>query len=323
MRRGIVLGIIVAFGTLSLTVAGYQGQGQQGKPKIKTPGISKLKENLYIITGSMPEYPDEFTGGNTLAWITDKGVVVVDTKNPGWGQMILDKIKTVTNKPVMMVLNSHGHSDHAGSNPEFGPTVEYIVHENIKAMWSQAKCSNVGNCERFQGENAKYLPKKTFKDKMSVLSGKEQIDLFWFGRGHTNGDTWVVFPAARTVHMGDLFRPRVPPFMDVTNGGSGAQFGETLAKGVAAISNVDTVVPGHGTVMTWDDLKLHRDFLQDLTKRVREGIKANKTVDQMVKEYPTPPPAPFQGYMQGIQAEPGRKALQTDMGIIYDELTKK
>src|SRR3954454_10805537 len=132
MRRGIVLGIIVAFGTLSLTVAGYQGQGQQGKPKIKKPGISKLKENLYIIAGSMPEYPDEFTGGNTLAWITDKGVVVVDTKNPGWGQMILDKIQTVTNKPVMMVLNSHGHSDHAGSNPEFGPTVEYIVHENIK-----------------------------------------------------------------------------------------------------------------------------------------------------------------------------------------------
>ena len=82
MRRGLVLGTVVAVGVLSLTVAGYQGQA---RPRPKTPEIHNVKENLYIIGGSHPEDPTTFTGGNTLAWITEKGVVVVDTKNPGFG----------------------------------------------------------------------------------------------------------------------------------------------------------------------------------------------------------------------------------------------
>ena len=327
MRRGIVLGVLIAVGGMSLQLAGYQnqgGQGGRGQAERIIPDIAKVTDNLYIIGLSRPEEKG-FTGGNTLAWITQKGVVVVDTKNPTWGQMILGKIKSVTDKPVIMVLNSHGHSDHAGSNVELPapPAVEYIVHENIVKMWSQETCSNVGNCERFKGDNAKYLPKRTFKDKMSVLDGKDRIDLYWWGRGHTNGDTWIVFPAARTMHVGDLFRPRVPPFIDVTNGASAVEFPETLAKGVAGISGVDTVIPGHGPVMKWDDIKLHRDFMQDLLKRVRDGIKANKTVDQLVVEYPNPAPAPFSGYMQGEQATGGRTALKTDMQIAYDELTKK
>ena len=81
--------------------------------------------------------------------------------------MILDKIKTVTNKPVIMVLNSHGHSDHAGSNVELPPppAVEYIVHENIVKMWSQDTCTNVGNCEQVQGRErqvpARNAPSRT------------------------------------------------------------------------------------------------------------------------------------------------------------------
>jgi cyclase len=324
MRRAIVLGALIAVGTLSLTVAAYQGQGRGEAPSADRviPEMNKITDNLYIIGLSRPE-DKGFTGGNTLLWITEKGVVVVDTKNPTWGQMILDKIKTVTSKPVIMVLNSHGHSDHAGSNVELPPppAVEYIVHENIVKMWSQDTCTNVGNCEKFKGENAKYLPKRTFKDKLSVLDGKDRIDLYWFGRGHTNGDTWVVIPSARTMHVGDLYRPRVPPFIDVANGASGAEFPETLRKGVAGISGIDRVVPGHGPVMTFADLTMHRDFMQDLLKRVQDGIKANKTVEQLVKEYPMP--SPFKGYMEGEQQGPGRKALQTDMQIMYDELTKK
>ena len=325
MKRAVVLGLLAAFGAVTITVTAYQAQGgqQQARPRAKAPDIYKLKENLYVIGGSMPEYGDEFTGGNTAVWVTEKGVVVVDTKNPTWGQEILSKIKRITDKPVIMVLTSHGHNDHAGSNPEMPapPSVEYIVHENIRAMWGKAECQPVANCQVFRGDKTAWLPKKTFKDKMTLLDGNDRVELYWFGRGHTNGDTWIVFPAARTMHVGDLYRPKLPPFMDIDNGGSGVEFGETLAKGVAGIKNVDTVIPGHGFAMTFDDIKLHRDFLLDMAKRVRDGIKAGKTVEQMAKEYPTP--APFKGYMEGAQAQAGRQTLQRDMQIIYDELTKK
>jgi cyclase len=317
MRRSIVLGLLLAFGTLSLAAAAYQGQTQQ-PANVKVPEIRKIKDNLYVIGGSEPEKRDQFSGGNTAVWITQKGVVVVDTKNPGWGQMILDKIKTVTDKPVIMVLNSHGHNDHAGSNNQMPITAEFIVQENMKAMWAQDKCNAVANCAGFQGENKKYLPKRTFKDKLSVLDGKDRVDLYWFGRAHTNGDTWVVFPAAGAVHVGDLYRPKTLPFIDITNGASGVQFPETLAKGVAGIPNVDTVIPGHGSIMKWDDMVTHRDYMQDFVTYVRTSVKAGKSVDEIASAYKVP--ARFKGYMEGPQNDP--KRIRDDVEIVYNELRK-
>jgi cyclase len=319
MKRAVLLAVLVAIGGLSLTVAAYQGQQ---RPRAKTPEIRNIKDNLYVIGGSEPEDQTTFTGGNTLVWITANGVVLVDTKNPSWGQMILDKVKTVTNKPVTMVLNSHGHSDHAGSNVELAspPTVEYIVQENIRTMWAKESCNSVGNCTRFKGENAKYLPKKTFKDKLSILDGKDRIELYYFGRGHTNGDTWIVFPSVRTMHIGDLYHPKVPPFIDVENGGSGVEFPETLAKGVAAITGVDRVVPGHSeAVMTWDDLKMHRDYMKHFVTFVQNGIKAGKSADEIGKAYMVP--VQFKGYMEGRQND--RKRAADDIKIVYDEIKKR
>ncbi len=316
MRRAIVLGVLLTFGALSVAAAAYQAKQPSN---IKVPEIRKVKDNLYVIGGSQPEHRDEFSGGNTAVWITQKGVVVVDTKNPGWGQMILDKIKSVTDKPVIMVLNSHGHSDHAGSNNQMPITAEFIVQENMRAMWAQDKCSPVGNCEQFKGANAKYLPKRTFKDKLSVLDGKDRVDLYWFGRGHTNGDTWIVFPAARTVHVGDLYRPKSLPFIDIANGASGVEFPQTLAKGTAGISNVDTVIPGHGAIMTWDDMKTHRDYMEDFVTYVRTSMKAGKSADEIATAYKVP--ARFKGYMEGAQNDASR--IKTDVQIVYDELRKK
>lgn len=315
MRRSIVLGLLLACGVLSLSAAAYQEQ----RDKIKIPDIYKVKDNLYVIGGSQPEMRDEFTGGNTAVWVTQKGVVVVDTKNPGWGQMILDKIKTVTDKPVIMVLNSHGHSDHAGSNNQMPVTAEVIVHENMKAMWAQPKCNAVANCASFKGENAKYLPKRTFKDKLSVLDGKDRIDLYWFGRAHTNGDTWIVFPAAGAVHVGDLYRPKMLPFIDITNGASGVEFPQTLAKGVAGISNVDTVIPGHGAIMKWNDMVMHSEFMQDFVNYVRTSMKSGKSVDEIASAYQVP--ARFKGYMEGEQND--RRRIKDDVQIVYDELQGK
>src|SRR5207245_3298529 len=107
----------------------------QGPPAaaLDTTKIEKVKDNLYIITGADPTDRNSLSGGNTGVFITDNGVVVVDTKLAGWGQVILDKIKTVTNKPVTTIINTHTHGDHTGSNEAFDGTVEFLAHENTKA----------------------------------------------------------------------------------------------------------------------------------------------------------------------------------------------
>src|SRR6185312_4343024 len=107
-------------------------------------------------------------GGNTAAFITANGVVVVDTKLAGWGQAILDQIKTVTPKPVTMIINTHTHGDHVGSNSEYPATVDVATQENTKA--------NMEKMPPFQSDSGKqYLPKKTFKDKTTLLSGNDRI----------------------------------------------------------------------------------------------------------------------------------------------------
>src|SRR5207253_1503313 len=134
-KRALVLGTLIAGGALSMAAAALQAPPAPSPPAApaappaapagpKVATIEKVKDNLFMIVGG---------GGNTAAFITDKGVVVVDTKNPGWGQAILDKIKTVTDKPVSMIINTHTHPDHTGSNEFFGASVEAVVQDNTKA----------------------------------------------------------------------------------------------------------------------------------------------------------------------------------------------
>jgi len=93
--------------------------------------IEKVKDNLYIITGASDLAA--FSGGNTAVFITDAGVVLVDTKLTGWGPTILERVKTVTNKPVTTIINTHSHNDHSGSNEFFAANVDSVVQENTKA----------------------------------------------------------------------------------------------------------------------------------------------------------------------------------------------
>jgi glyoxylase-like metal-dependent hydrolase (beta-lactamase superfamily II) len=284
------LGALVATGVLSLAAAG--GQQQQGaKPILQ---IEKLKDNLYIIaTGHSPG--PGFAGGNTLVFVADSGVVVVDTKVAGWGQAMLDKIRTVTDRPVTTVINTHTHNDHTGSNTEFPATVNFVAHENTKANLSKPTCPPVTNCDAFKGENAKFLPKTTFKDRLTLASGKDRIDLYHFGPGHTNGDAFVVFTEARVMHAGDMFPWKDTPFFDTNNGGSGVAFPATLAKAVAGIKNVDTVVGGHLQPATWKEFEEYQRFNQDVLTAVRDAVKAGRTADDALASL-SKLPARYKGY---------------------------
>ena len=292
MRRIIVLGALIVAGSLSMVAVALQAPGgQRGGPNVA--GIEKVKDNLYMITGG---------GGNTAAFITDRGVVVVDTKLAGWGQAILDKIKTVTDKPVTTIINTHSHPDHVGSNEAFPATVDFIAHEVTKA--------NMEKQDAFKGDKARFLTKRTFKDKMTLGTGKDQVELYYFGRGHTGGDAWVLFTQARVLHAGDIFAGKTAPLIDVMSGGSAVEYGKTLQKAFDTVKNIDTIITGHSPLMKPADLKEYADFNNDFVTWVQEQMRAGKTVDQAAAEWKVPakypgygPPAPiFGGIKTNIQA---------------------
>jgi len=309
MKRMVVLTVLVMIGWLSVTLAGSQAQAPgPTAAALQATKIEKVKDNFYIITGASDLYA--FSGGNTAVFLTDAGAVLVDTKLPGWGPRIVELVKTVTSKPVTTIINTHSHNDHSGSNEFFPASVDSIVHENAKA--------NMIKMPEFQGDKAKSLPKRTFKDKLSIGKGKDQIDLFYFGRGHTNGDTFIVFPALRIMHAGDMFPQKQLPLVDTMAGGSLLEFPQTLAKAVASIRNVDTVIPGHRQLATWDEFKEFAAFSKDFVDFARSSAKAKKTVAQAAAEYKVP--SRYAGYVATIY--PQLVTAEGDLQIAYDELKK-
>jgi cyclase len=310
-KRGLVLGTLIVLGGLSVVVSGVQAPpAGPSKAALDATKIEKVKDNLYVITGSGVADTNAFSGGNTAVLVTDTGVVVVDSKLPGWGQVVLDRIKTVTNKPVTTIINTHTHGDHTGSNEFFGTTVDSIVQENTKA--------NMAKMNEFKGDKARFLPRRTYKDRLTLGKGKDQIDLYYFGPGHTNGDTFVVFPALRTMHAGDMFAWKALPYIDTDNGGSVGTHPQTLAKVIATIKNVDTVIAGHIPTSTWNDLKEYADFTQDFVNWGRNEMKAGKTVAQAVPEYKLP--ARFKGYV--VSANPQFGGVQANLEALYNELKR-
>ena len=306
MTRGLVLGLLVVTGALSMAVAAAQApQAGLSPAAVAATKIEKVKDNLFIITGSGTANRDAFSGGNTAVFVTDAGVVIVDTKLAGWGQIILDRVRSVTDKPITTIINTHTHGDHTGSNAFFGTTVDTIVQENTAA--------NMARMDAFKGDNAKFLPKRTYKEKMSIGAGKNQIDLYYFGRGHTDGDTFVVFPALRTMHMGDLFPWKDAPFLDRSNGGSGVAMPQTLDNALKGIKNVDTIVGGHQPLVQWKDLQEYQRFNADLLAAVQAAMKAGKSVDEAAASINLT--TKYAGY----ESARTKAAIQA----IYDELNKK
>ncbi len=277
MSRALVLGALIGVGALSVAAAAYQ-QGPPQGPKVVE--VEKLKDNLYMLKGG---------GGNTAVFVGSTGVVVVDTKLPGWGQPILDKIKELSPKPVTTIVNTHTHGDHVSGNVEFPATVDIVVQENTKTnmdkMMNPPGMGAPSTPTIFQQNNGRGMPKRTFKDKLAIGKGADEVDLYYFGRGHTNGDAFVVFPALRFMHAGDIFSGKNLPLLDTNNGGSGVAIGTTLAAAHDSIKNVDSIITGHSTVMTWADLAEYAQFTKDFAADVQAALKSGRTAEEIAASW--------------------------------------
>ena len=214
MRRLAILSSLIILG---LAATGLSAWKQPDAPKVIE--IEKLADNLYLLRGG---------GGNTAAFVTAEGVVLVDSKLPGWGQALLDAVKKVTDRPVTTVINTHTHFDHTNGQVEFPATVAIIAHENTKTYMEQA--NPVHGMQRgpqpnpFRDAGGRGYPTRTFTDTLTIGSGAERVELHYFGRAHTGGDAFVVFPALRIMHTGDVFPRKDMPIMDINNGGSAVQY---------------------------------------------------------------------------------------------------
>lgn len=268
------LGCLVAIALVLSATASGQADRKAVRLRTLSPG-----DVLYVMLDG---------GGNSLALIGDPHVVLIDSKSPGWGQAIAEAVNAVSDVPVGTVINTHAHLDHTGGNLDLPAGTTVIAHENTKAAMARMP--------QFQGPGARALPNRTMTDRLSLLDGRDRIELYYFGAGHTNGDLVVVFPAKRIAYLGDLFPSKSAPVIDTANGGSAVALAETLAKAVSTISGVTRVITGHEQglratrsanptsvdistpqTMTWADFQEYADFNGDFLEAVRAARAAGKS----------------------------------------------
>ena len=285
MNRTVILGTLVLAGALTAAVTAQQ---QPPQPSVDNLTVEKVKDNLWVVRGG---------GRNTAVFATAAGLTLVDTKNPGWGQPLIDKIKTFSDKPITTVINTHTHFDHVSGNIAMPATVEIIAHEfTAKAMPNTTEVAGIGKTENvFASNPGKGLAKRAFKDKLTLGSGADQINLYYFGPAHTGGDAFVEFVANKVMHVGDVFPNKGLPIMDKVNGGTGVGYAATVRKAVDGVKNVDTTINGHTPAQTTPaDMREFADFVADFVTHVQAAKKAGKTAAQAVAEWKNP--EKYQGY---------------------------
>ena len=232
--------------------------------------LEKIKDDLYVLLGE---------GGNVTILLTNDGVVLVDDKFERNYDDIVAKVKSLTDKPVKYIINTHAHGDHSGGNPKFLPSAQIIGNTNLRAAIIKGKQAGP--------------PQLTFTDQMAVNLGGKEVVAYHFAPCHTDGDTFVYFPAHKVLASGDCFNTgngqgvnltgssTFSFYIDYNTGGSFA--GREKTADAALKLDFDTVVPGHGPVTNRAGFVKWRSDITAIRNRVTGMLREQKTKEEIGK----------------------------------------
>jgi cyclase len=238
-----VSGVVLALAGLCLVWS------QQGQPPKQPITVQKVTDNLWVLMTN--------NAGNVAVMPTSEGVLLVDDKFDQDGPEILAKVKTISDKPIKYILNTHQHGDHTGGNAFMltNTPAQILIHKNARANMVAGKQPG--------------LPQVTYADEAQVFVGGKEVSAHHLGRGHTNGDAVILFPSERVLHTGDLFVNGSAPFIDYSAKGSIVEWDKTLDRVLAL--DFDIVIPGHGPVTKKADLMKWRDSIAELRSRTKKA----------------------------------------------------
>jgi len=239
------------------TAAPAAAQGGFGPQEL---AIEEVRNGIYMIRSA--------ASGNITALVSDDGVLLVDSKFEREYDRYMELLRSVTDEPVRFVINTHMHGDHTGGNARLAELdADIVASENARRRMAEAQAMG--------------LPNITFDDHLRIYFGGQALDLYWFGRGHTDGDIVIHLPEERLILTGDLFAGWGPSIrlIDYNGGGSLLHWSDTLERVLEL--DFDTVIPGHSGVTDRAMLEGYLDETLRMQGLIRELIRAGRTPDQV------------------------------------------
>jgi cyclase len=227
--------------------------------------VTKVADGLYLL--------DAGESGNVAALVGDDGVVIVDDMDAPLTGKLQDALKSVTDKPVHFVINTHYHDDHSGGNASLQKQATVIAHDNVRVRLEKGGAAGNGGTIRMEhnAEPKAALPLLTYDRELTLHIDGDDVRVIHFAAAHTDGDSVVFFSKANVVHLGDEFVTYGFPFIDVLSGGS-------IDGMIAAMEAVTTqmpsnvkVIPGHGPLCTMEDVQTYLKMMRDTRDAVAKG----------------------------------------------------
>lgn len=237
----------------------------------------KLSDSVYMLMGA---------GGNMGLSVGEDVFLIDDQFAPLTGR-IEAAIRKLSPKPVKFVLNTHWHFDHTGGNENLGKAGALIVaHENVrKRMSVEGFIEFLGM--RLKAEPRQALPVVTFTRDVTFHLNDDEIYVYHVPNAHTDGDAVVHFRKSDVVHMGDTFFNRIYPFIDSSSGGSVDGVIAAVDRVLQLAGDGTKIIPGHGPLASRADLRAYRDMLSSVSGRIREQLRAGRSLAEVIDSRPT------------------------------------
>ncbi len=235
----------------------------------------QLTDNIYMLTGS---------GGNIGLSIGEDGVFMIDDQFAPLTEKILSKIKTLTDKPVKFLINTHWHGDHTGGNENMAKEGTVIVaHENVRKRMSTEQFNSLWNRSTPPSPKGA-LPVVTFSKSLSFHLNGEDILVFHVHNAHTDGDSMIYFSSSNVLHTGDTYFQSKYPYIDVDAGGSVDGYIKAIKFALNLIDDETQIIPGHRNVSNKKELQEYLSALEDLKAKTLNAISAGVSEEDFIND---------------------------------------
>ncbi len=234
---------------------------------------TKVSAGIFMLQGA---------GGNVGLSIGEDGVLLIDDDYAELSQKLKKAVAGITGEPVRFVLNTHWHFDHSGGNELLGKHGATIVaHDNVhRRMSVDTEIKPFGHIVPASPDIA--LPVITFNDRMTFHLNGEEIQVFYAGNAHTDGDSVVYFVESNVMHTGDVYSSDRYPFIDANANGSIDGMILAVKKLLKVVDDRTKIIPGHGPLSSKQDLKVYLDNLETFRARMQKLVAEGKSMEEVV-----------------------------------------
>lgn len=228
--------------------------------------VIPVNKNVYMLTGA---------GGNIGILAGEDGIFMIDDQFAALSPRIIEKLKTISDKPVKFLVNTHHHGDHTGGNINFQKEGALIfAHENVRKRLKKDSLSST-----YDG-----LPVVTFDQNINLYINDNDIVVTHVHNAHTDGDALIYFPQSNVLHTGDTFFNGNFPYIDLGSGGSVKGDIEAARTGLSLINQNTRIIPGHGKIANYKDYEAYLKMLEKIRENVQKALDEGKPEEVIVED---------------------------------------